>query len=141
MDRSDRLVATKTTRLVHVWFRITYGYHIVVLDPAVSGEAISICATELTLDKCAVLNRLSVNKVRIKEIPKSFCICDLSTFGRWVMWMKWTREYTTSKLKEREMGSFMRFEFLFALRRMKHFLYSSIDRNRTVRISETDKKI
>jgi hypothetical protein len=50
-----------------------------------SGEAISICresATELALDNCAILNRLSVNNVRVKMIAESFRICDLSTFGR-----------------------------------------------------------
>jgi hypothetical protein len=65
LDRLDRLVAARCVR-----FRITYGYSIVVLDPAVFGEAILISSTELALDNCAILNRLLVNDMRVKKVAE-----------------------------------------------------------------------
>jgi len=53
----------------------TNVYYIVVLDPAVSAEAILICresATDLALDNRTILDHLSVNDVRVKKIAESF---------------------------------------------------------------------
>jgi hypothetical protein len=63
-----------------------YRYYIVVLDPAVSGQATSISResrTEVALaDSCAILNRLSVNDKGVKKVAEGLRICDLSTFRR-----------------------------------------------------------
>jgi hypothetical protein len=66
----------------YVWLQY---YIIVVLDTAVSGEAILIrreSGTKLALDNCAIPNGLFVNDVRVKEIAKCFRVCDQVTFRR-----------------------------------------------------------
>jgi hypothetical protein len=67
----------------YVWSQY---YTIVVLDTAVSGEAILIrgerSGTELAFDNCAILNGLFVNDVRVKEIAKCFRVCNVDVGER-----------------------------------------------------------
>jgi hypothetical protein len=67
---------------VQDYVQLLYG----LLDPAVSGEAIfySICrdsGAELVLNTCAILNRLFVNIVRVKnkEMSAKNKPCDTNT--------------------------------------------------------------